>query len=85
MENRTVQRVEYGHMKILCLLFVDKLDHPWEKEVASAGNVEGKENEVFGLWMVVEGKVRRVSNEKRNPKTKNPEKDLSGSRFNILE
>ncbi|MBA0646564.1 hypothetical protein Goklo_014519 [Gossypium klotzschianum] len=98
MANGTVERVEYealpwicfdcgryGHMKTLCPLFVDKLDHSREKEVASAGKAEGKEKEAFGPWMVVERKLRRVSNKKRNPKTKNPEKDLFGSRFNILE
>ncbi|PPR89389.1 hypothetical protein GOBAR_AA31302 [Gossypium barbadense] len=76
---------KYGHMKTLCPLFVDKLDHPMEKEVALAGNVEGKENEAFGPWMLVEQKLQRLPNEKRNPKTKNPEKDLCRSRFNILE
>ncbi|PPE00195.1 hypothetical protein GOBAR_DD02771 [Gossypium barbadense] len=77
MAHGTVERVEYealrwicfdygryGHMKTLCPLFVGKLDHPREKEVASAGKAEGKEKEAFGPWMVVERKLRRVSNKK---------------------
>lgn len=72
--NRTVQRVEYealplicfgcgrnGHMKALC---PHNLDHPREKEVVSVGNIEGKEEEAFGPWMVVNQKSWRAPNEK---------------------
>ncbi|MBA0737173.1 hypothetical protein Gogos_010647 [Gossypium gossypioides] len=43
----------YGHMKTLCPLFVDKLDHPGEKEVASAGKAEGKEKETVEIGLVL--------------------------------
>ncbi|MBA0549938.1 hypothetical protein Golob_020931 [Gossypium lobatum] len=45
-----------GHMKALCPHSVENLDHPREKEVVSVGNIEGKEEEAFGPWMVVNQK-----------------------------
>ncbi|PPD95053.1 hypothetical protein GOBAR_DD07927 [Gossypium barbadense] len=83
MVNGFIQRVEYealplicfdygryDHLKNICPHSVSNLDQPREKEVPPVGSVEGKEEEVFGSWMVVERKSRKLSTDQRESKAK---------------
>ncbi|MBA0676282.1 hypothetical protein Goari_017772 [Gossypium aridum] len=83
MVNGFIQRVEYealplicfgygryDHLKNICPHSVSNSDQPREKEVPPVGSVEGKEEEVFGSWMVVERKSQKLSTEKRESKAK---------------
>ncbi|MBA0580409.1 hypothetical protein Gorai_022628 [Gossypium raimondii] len=94
MVNGFIQRVEYealplicfgygryDHLKNICPHSVSNLDQPREKEVPPVVSVEGKEEEVFGSWMVVERKSRKLSTDQRESKAKKSGTGFTGNFF----